>query len=169
MSLLETVLPRWVSIWYLPRVMLDWLWGSRHMQIIYDIVCFLWSTSLTLSHLHKCFRTCEYCFFLGRPLDTSETMVSDRFFLQGKYFSCNSRLLMNCWCHILAVERKYPGDRERLARMSLIEGIYPFEQQLVHIQISYYLNFRGPDKASQNGTSCLYWLGHLRIFFSMTM
>lgn len=55
--------------------------------------------------------------------------------------------------YFLAVEKVFPEDRDRLARMSLIEGCsYCYSWQSVTHEL-----LRGFSKASSNGASCRDW------------
>jgi hypothetical protein len=53
---------------------------------------------------------------------------------------------------LLAVEKKFPGDRERLSRLSLIEGLSPVT--CFGIAVSDMLPRRGLPQASPHGQSC---------------
>ena len=97
----------------------------RHMQIIFDIVSIsldIFRYFILISFLS---RTCEAVSLSFQQLPSltyANTSVGS---------SCRvcrmSLFCLHSHSHVftcLAVEKKFPGDRERLARMSLIEGLY---------------------------------------------
>lgn len=57
----------------------------------------------------------------------------------------------------LAVEKKFPGDRERLARMSLIEGMRTLTSFRQHPKRK---NFRGNPAEHPHGKPRLHWYVH---------
>lgn len=54
-------------------------------------------------------------------------------YLLARFASCLSTRAYISPCVCLAVEKKFPGDRDRLARMSLIEEGYPQQIRMANL------------------------------------